>query len=167
MSRKSRLFREEQGFRQGRIRAVLAILPGAFTILLIWQVVLGHVTGRHPLSNGNVIFWTVFLWLIYWRLITGKLVTTVEPGGLAVSFRGLWTVRRISFDEIAGVEVVTYDPIADYGGYGIRTTRRGKAYIAGGDRGVRLTLVKGGKVVVGSQRPAELLQAIETARQRN
>jgi hypothetical protein len=161
MSRKPPLlFREEQRFRQPRIWVLLAILPVGFTLLLIWQVVLGHQAGQHPMSNGQVIGWTVFLWLVYLRLITITLVTIVEPGKLYISLRGLWTVRGIPLAEVGKTEVITYAPVADYGGYGIRLTRRGKAYIAGGDRGVRLTLLKGARVLVGSQRPDELAQAI-------
>ena len=53
-----------------------------------------------------------------------------------------------------------YDPVRDYGGYGIRTTRHGTAYIAGGNRGVRLELAKGGTILIGSERPEELVSAI-------
>jgi hypothetical protein len=43
---------------------------------------------------------------------------------------------------------------------GIRSTREGKAYVAGGDRGVRVTLASGETLVVGSQRPEELAAAL-------
>jgi hypothetical protein len=165
MSRTPRvLFREEQRFRQPSVRILPAILPAGFTLLLIWQVVLGHPAGPHPMGNGDVIGWTIFLWLVYLRLITIKLVTTVEPGRVSVSLRGLWRLRKIALTEVAKSEAVTYSP-ADYGGYGIRLTKHGKAYIASGGRGVRLTLANGGKVLVGSQRADELAQAIAAARE--
>jgi len=156
------LFREEQAFRQPRVRFLLAILPTGFLVVLIWQVGLGHPLGKHPLSNGNVIGWTVFLWLVYLRLITMKLVTEVGGGNLSLSMGGLWSIRKIPLAEIRKVEVVTYDPVLDYGGYGIRLTPKGRAYIARGDRGVRLTPTKGMKILVGSQRPQELLQAAQS-----
>jgi hypothetical protein len=157
------LFREEQRFRQLSIRLLPAILPAGFTLLLIWQVVLGHSAGPQPMANGDVIGWTIFLWLIYLRLVTIKLVTTVEPGKLSISLRGLWTIRRIPLADVGKAEAVTYSA-ADYGGYGIRLTKYGKAYIASSDWGVQLTLAKGGKVLVGSQRAEELAKAIAAAR---
>lgn len=160
------LFREEQKIRQPRVWALVAILPGAFTLLLIWQVVLGHKAGEHPMTNGNVIGWTIFLWLVWLRLVTFRLVTKVVRGQLTVSMGGWWTVRRIALSEIGRTELVTYRPIEDYGGYGIRLTKRGRAYIASGDRGVRLTFAKGGKMLVGSQRPDELARAIAAASNR-
>lgn len=146
--------------RQPRIRGLTAILPTAFTLLLIWQVVLGHKIGRQPVSNGNVIGWTIFLWLVYLRLITTKMVTKVERGKLTISMLGMWTLRKVWLKDIGKTEVVSYRPVEDYGGYGIRLTKRGRAYIASGDRGVRITFAKGGKILIGSQRPEELERAI-------
>jgi hypothetical protein len=130
--------------------------------LLIWQVILGHTWGKHPMSNPDVIGWTVFLWLIYFRLITVRLVTEVRNGELIVALRGLWRSRRIPLDRIQSVEIIDHDPARDYGGYGIRSTHEGKAYVAGGGGGVRLKLA-GEKVVVGSQRPAELAAALRAS----
>ena len=154
------LFREQQSFRQRRVLILLAILPAAMLLLLVWQVILGHPWGTTPVSNARVIGWTVFLWLVYLRLMTVRLVTRVSPDELSIGMRGLWRERRIPLNEIKSAKVVTYDAARDWGGYGIRTTRRGKAYMAGGDRGVWLELVKGGAVLIGSARPKELLAAI-------
>jgi|SRR5579863_1336358 len=164
MARRSRiLFQEKQIFRRPGVWGLLSILPAGFSLLLIWQVALGHSVGERPLSTANVVGWTLFLWLIYFRLITLKMVTNVQPGTLSVSIHGLWTLREMALDEIGKVEIVTYDPVAEYGGYGIRLTKHGRAYIASGGRGVRLTSIKGGKVLVGSQRPGDLARAIAEA----
>jgi hypothetical protein len=128
--------------------------------LLIWQVLLGHPWGKHPMSNGDVIGWTVFLWLIYFRLITVRLVTEVRQGELIVRMRGLWRLRRVPLDRIQSVERITHDIARDYGGYGFRSIRGGKAYVASGGRGVRVTLAGGEKLVVGTQRPDELAQTL-------
>jgi hypothetical protein len=155
------IFHEEQKFRLKRQRALLAIPPVGMALLVIWQVVLGHPWGRQPMSNNNVMGWTIFLWLVYLRLVTVRLVTEVRTGELAVAMRGLWGARRIPLGEIKSVKTVTCDPVRDYGGYGIRTTRSGKAYTAGGNRGVRLELARGGTVLIGSERPEELVSAIK------
>ena len=60
------------------------------------------------------------------------------------------------------LEVVTYRPIADYGFWGIRSGRDGeRALIARGNRGVRLELNDGTKLLIGSQRPEALALALE------
>ena len=108
------------------------------------------------MSNGNVIGWTIFLWAIFFRLITVRLVTEARDGELVISLRGFWRSRRILLNEIRSAEVISYDPIRDYGGYGIRTGHFGKAYIAAGTRGVRIKLANRATFIVGSQRSEEL-----------
>ena len=78
--------------------------------------------------------------------------------------RGLWRSRRVPLDSIQSVEAITHDIARDYGGYGIRSTRDGKAYVAGGSQAVRMTLDGREKVVVGSQRPDELAAAVRAQR---
>lgn len=161
MSRRAQaVFHEVQTFRLMRLRILLAIPPAAMLLLVIWQVVLGHPWGKQPMSNAALIGWTVFLWLVYFRLVTVRLVTDVRPGELSVAMRGLWRERRVPLGEIKSAKTVTFDPVRDYGGYGIRVTRHGTAYIAGGNRGARLELVKGGALLIGSGRPEELVSAI-------
>lgn len=154
------LFHEVQALRLMRLRILVAIPPVSMLLLVVWQVVLGHPWGKQPMSNPGVVGWTIFLWLVYIRLVTVRLVTDVRPGEVSVAMRGFWRERRIPASEIKSAKTVTYDAARDYGGYGIRATRRGKAYIAGGNRGVRLELVKGGAALIGSERPEELLGAI-------
>jgi hypothetical protein len=161
MSRKAeRLFYEEQTFRQRRIRVLLAVPPSLLLLLVIWQAVLGHPWGKRPMSNASLIGWTIFLWLVYLRLVRIRLVTELRLQELLVSMRGLWRTRRIPLSDIKSVEVVEFDPVRDYGGYGIRITRHGTAYIAGGNDGVRLQLIGGALVLIGSERSKELAEAI-------
>jgi hypothetical protein len=129
-------------------------------LLLVWQVVLGHRWGKAPMSNGNVIGWTIFLWLIYLRLITVRLVTEIRGEELKLGLLGLWRSQRVPLNRIQGVETLDYDPVRDFGTYGVRTTRAGTAYLAGGQGGVRITLLSGKKLVVGSRRPEELARAL-------
>ena len=159
----SLIFREVQGFPLRGIAIALAIPPCGMLGLLIWQVVLGHPWGKQPMSNVSVVFWTSFLWLIYVRLITVRLITEVRAGELVVAMRGLWPARRIPLARIQSVEIVTFDPERDYGGYGIRSSRQGKAYIASGNRGVRLKLANGGTFLIGSQRPSELAGVLHSS----
>jgi hypothetical protein len=155
-----RRFYENQRLPLRRVGVALLVPPCIMLGLLIWQVVLGHPWGKKPMSNASVIGWTIFLWLIYLRLITVRLVTEVQDKTLMVTMRGLWRKRRIPVADIQSVEAVTFDPERDYGGYGVRSTREGKAYIANGPQGVRLKLVNGATVVVGSQRSQELAASL-------
>ncbi len=159
------LFHEAQRFRQKRQRWMLAIPPLGLSVIAFVQVVLHHPFGLHPMSNGGIIGLTVFLWLVYLRLATVRLVTDVDGRTLSVGFRGLWRKRRIPVSAIRSARAVTYDAARDYGGYGIRSTKRGRAYIVAGTRGVRVQLADGSELVVGSAQPDALAEAIGRARE--
>jgi hypothetical protein len=161
MARIRESFHEVQRFPLARMAVVLAIPPCTMLALLVWQVILGHPFGKIALSNMSVIGWTIFLWILYFRLITVRLVTDVRDRELIIAMRGLWWARRILAADVSSVETIVYDPQLDYGGYGIRKNRDGKAFIATGDRGVRIQLTDGSKLVVGSQRPNELGAVLE------
>lgn len=72
--------------------------------------------------------------------------------------------RSMLIGDIRSVDVVTYRPISDFGFWGIRSGRDGeRALIARGNRGVRLELSDGSKLLIGSQRPELLAAAIDRA----
>ena len=158
------LFYEEQRFTQPRLRILTAIPPVAMTLLSIWQVGLGHKWGKQPMSNASIIGWSVFLWLIYLRLITIKLITEVYAGELRIAMRGLWRSAKVDLSRVGSARQITFDPVADWGGYGIRHTQKGRAYIAEGTQGVELKMSTGGVIVIGSKRSSDLSRAIGSQR---
>jgi len=157
------LFCETQRFRHARLRILTAIPPIGMLLVAIWQIGLGHPWGKSPMSNLSVIGWTIFLCMVYLRLITVTLVTEVEPGEVRIALRGLWQSSRIYLTTVRLVDVVTFDPVRDWGGFGIRSNKSGRAYIAGGNRGVQLTFADGKKAVIESQTPSKLASAIRDA----
>jgi hypothetical protein len=70
----------------------------------------------------------------------------------------------MALEEIVSAELVTFRPIRDFGGWGIRHGGGGWAYTVRGNRGVRLTLQYGSPLLIGSQNAEDLYQAIERAR---
>ena len=57
-----------------------------------------------------------------------------------------------------------YKPIREYGGWGIRYGRGGKAYNVSGNKAVQLVLKNGKRLLIGSQRPDKLVEAIGSVR---
>jgi hypothetical protein len=88
--------------------------------------------------------------------------TTVSAEGVTVRIGMLYTAR-IPIAEIARAEAVSYRPIRDYGGWGIRGTRARRALTTRGDRGVLLIRTNGSTLLIGSQQPRELLAALSGA----
>src|SRR5579872_5363746 len=132
--------------------------------LAILQYALGHPLGTRSPSTGQLASLAMFLWLVYVWLTRIRLVTDVGDDHLAVRLKGLSRHHRVALAKVRSAAVVEFDPMKDFGGYGIRTLDHGRAYVAGGRHGVRLELEGSGFVIVGSNRPGDLLASIDRVR---
>ena len=108
---------------------------------------------------------SILLLSLIWSLPALNLLclrTCVTKSELIVTFGALFPLyrRRIARVQIASSEAVTYRPLPDYGGWGIRGVGRNVALNARGNRGVRLTLRDGRTVLVGSQKADALADAL-------
>jgi hypothetical protein len=158
------LFQEKQAFRQRHAKLALATPPAAILFVTLRQLVWHRPWGSPPVSNGDLLFLSVLLVVVYARLVTVRLVTELRPSEIAVGLRGLWRKRKIPLEQVRAAREVQYDPMSEFGGYGFRSGRRGKAYIASGTLGVELELRDGRKVLIGSQDPARLAKQIAECR---
>ena len=166
-------FREIQKFNQ-RWLWILLLGSSVFVVTffgygMIKQIVFGQMWGSRPMSNialaivgpGIMLFTLGFTYLFY----SLKLITEVRNDGLYIRFFPL-SHRIIPFENIKYCEVRTYRPIKEYGGWGIRYGRKGKAYNVSGNRGVQLKLSEGKPLLIGSQKPEELARTINKKRNR-
>jgi hypothetical protein len=95
-------------------------------------------------------------------LVTMRQVTRVEPGAVSVRF-GFLSSTSIPTSEIRLAEAVKYRPVREYGGWGIRGLGRRRAVSTRGDLGVLLTRNDGTTLLIGSQKPRDLLRALAQA----
>jgi hypothetical protein len=94
-----------------------------------------------------------------------RMTTEVRPGDVRVWFGWIPTYQEcVDLSSIERIEVVTFRPIAEHGFWGVRRGADGERVLtARGNRGVRLHMADGGRVLIGSQKPEVLAQAIEKA----
>jgi hypothetical protein len=71
---------------------------------------------------------------------------------------------KINMVDITMVDIQSFSPLKDFGGYGIRINREMKAYFLTGNRGVKLTLSDGRKYLIGSDHPERLAAVIDALR---
>jgi len=162
-------FREVQQFRQ---KWLLISLAGASLCLIILfgygmikQLVFGYPWGNRPMSDMAIaivgpimILMGIGLPMLFYKM---KLLTEVREDGVHINFVPL-SRQTVLFENIVSCEVRTYKPIREYGGWGVRYGWAGKAYNVSGNRGVYLKLSSGKGLLIGSQRPEELAQAIQS-----
>lgn len=155
------LFQETQTFRQwwlwGMLLGLFLFIGGSFVVHWITQP---EQIAAEILPG--IFFLAVWLSILAF-LYSLKLTVRVDRQTLHVHFRPL-TRREIPLDTIASFEACTYRPILEYGGWGLRYSWKGTAYNVSGNRGVKLVLTNGKRILIGSQIPEELADAIGRAR---
>ncbi|MFQ5512642.1 MAG: DUF6141 family protein [Candidatus Krumholzibacteriia bacterium] len=166
------LFYEEQRLRERAISLVV-LAAGVFMIaffayVMYQQLILGKPFGDEPMGDTHLlIFGPVYmalglvLILIFYK---GRLVTELRPDGIYVRFSPFHhRCKQFPLNELAEYEAVSYRPIRDFGGWGIRIGRGGWAYNVSGNQGVQLKLKNGKRVMIGSKNPRALVDAIRSA----
>ncbi|WP_254534509.1 hypothetical protein [Halomarina litorea] len=138
-------FREVQRFRQRWLWALLAVIA--------------VVTAVGTLGIGTLVVLGVAL-LIY-RI---RLTTEVREDGLYVQFVPFHrTPRHVPFADIEAVETERVG-LLSYGGLGIRFSTGAVAYLISTGEAVRVVRSNERAVVVGTERPLDLAEALEGRR---
>jgi hypothetical protein len=157
-------FKEEQKFRQIWIWMLLLALSGIWAWQLVQQVFLGIPFGNNPSSNLGIFLTGLFplLAIILFRILT--LETIINENGVQYRFSPFQRKPKvIKPEDILSFEVKKYNPLKDYGGWGIRLGSMGKgsAYNVSGNQGVLFGLKNGKKFMLGTQKPSEIKTALE------
>ena len=148
-------FREVQKLDQWWILVIIYGLALMMWAMFVVQIILGRPVGNNPSPDWTMWLLWIFVGIglpIAWRRM--HLLVEVREEGIYIRFIP-FARRVIPFSEVADFEARTYDPVREYGGWGIRrgwgTGKR--AYNTSGNQGVELTMQDGGKIMIGSQRP--------------
>ena len=162
------IYSERQRFRpqDGVLIAVLWLVilagPAFFLWAIVRQVVRDSPVGNDP-ANDLVLIILALIFGIGFPLFmyTISLDTQVRESGVFIRF---WPFHRkwvmFGFDSIQKAEAITYSPLRDYGGWGIRYGKRVKAYNVSGNKGALLTLKEGNSILIGSKKNEELCSKI-------
>lgn len=100
--------------------------------------------------------------------VFGGLQVQVFDDHLRVSLgRVGWIRKTIAYDTIERLEPVTYRPIREFGGWGVRGFGEKQAWTAQGNRALVLHRSDGSRIYVGAEHPERLAERIKgTARRR-
>jgi hypothetical protein len=151
------VFREEQRFTQRWLWALVVVATVAAWVGLVAAVV-------DPGDDGSswVVVVAAALVGVGLPVLFGLacLTTEVWPDRVVIRYRP-FTTRTIVLSEVTRVDSVSYDPVREYGGWGIKGwTQRKVAYNVSGNRGALLRLADGRTVLIGSPRADELAAAV-------
>ena len=121
---------------------------GFFSWAFISQVFYAKTIGNNPAPSFLLGFSAlVFLCLVIFFVIT-FLEVRVDQNTIYLRYYP-FVMRKYSFDDIKSLELVKYNPLRDFGGWGIRVNGRETAYTMGGHYGIKIELMVGGSILIG------------------
>ena len=155
-------FRPQDSVFLGVLWLVILTGPAFFLWAIFRQIIMDSPVGNNP-TNDSVLLIMALVFGVCFPLFmyTIGLDTQVRESGVFIRFWPFhlkWVV--FGFEGIQKAEASTYSPRKDYGGWGIRYGRKGKAYNVSGNKGVLLTLKNGKNVLIGSKNHEALCLAI-------
>jgi len=126
----------------------------------------GAVAGVLARAGGEQPLWVIVLPVAIVAAVYGLLnpmTVRVTATDLRVEFGHFgWPRWRFAMEEIRDAQVIEFSALRDWGGWGIRTRRGGLCLNERGNTGVQFTH-RGRTIVVGSDDPHRLLDALRTA----
>lgn len=159
-----RVFNEMQRFNLWWVHLInmVVILP-LFYMGYQWFITkeaVGNVAINDHGAQLAVIFSALLLPIILYSI---KLRTTIDERGIFYQFIPLqFSKKMIPWNDMKHCEVRTYNPLKEFGGWGLRISiRNGRAYNIKGNQGIQIILKTGKKILIGTQNEREAQEIIQ------
>lgn len=158
------LFTEKQRFNQWWILLILIAVNLVIISSLMVQWRGTVIWDLQPIRIGTVAIGCLLSILISAFIYSNCLETVVKIDGIYVRFSPFqYTFKHIVWSELKKYYLRTYNPFAEFGGWGYRfgIFGKGTALNIAGNKGQQLEFVNGKKLLIGTQKPEEMLAAIK------
>jgi hypothetical protein len=145
-----RIFKENQRFNQWWLWLGIASLVGIF----VYQ--------RYPIEFNQEFFISFgVLALLVFVLFSIQLTTQIDENGIHIKMFP-FHLKTVSYpwSDLYSAEVVEYSPISEYGGWGLRISRKGKAFNVKGNKGIKIQTSDGRSRMIGTQKFEEAKEVV-------
>lgn len=155
-----RVFVEQQRFTQSWLIALMGVsifVPTGIMVKELTKEDSSIDTVKFVIVLGSILICILPIFII-------KLKTRIDEKGIHFQFFPFHlSEKTIAWAEIKSIRVRKYDPIGEYGGWGIKLSFRhglGKAINVSGDIGIQLELNNGKPFLLGTQKQDEAKRVI-------
>jgi len=158
------LFRERQKFRQWWLWLILLGINGLFLFGVFRQIIGGQKFGDKPLSDTELIIATIFAIILTLLFTSFRLETIIKNDGNYVRFFPMHLkFKHYSWERLTKSYIRQYSAISEYGGWGLRfgIFGKGTAYNVSGNSGLQLEFIDNKKLLIGTNKPDELTEALD------
>ena len=159
-----KVFKEEQRFKQTWFIVVLAV-----SILVSVAVIAKeYVEENSKMTTNEFVLTLIGIAISVAFIFFFKLKTRIDEKGIQYQFSPFHLkMKLMKWEAIKGAEVRTYDPISEYGGWGLKggllcNKEKGKCVNISGNIGIQVALKNGKKLLIGTQKKEEAKQVLKT-----
>lgn len=146
-----RIFKEEQRFNQWWLYAVYVLVLAVLGIG-IYKNSDGFTNFHSPILVLSLLAATLPMGLILWM----QLITRIDHEGILVKFSPFgFSEKFFQWKEIKECYVRKYNPLTEYGGWGIRGIGKKKAYNVSGYFGIQIVTRDNKSFLIGTIKPEE------------
>ena len=147
------IFQETQRFRQIWIWALILGISGVSLSSFFF------LEDKPPLNFGDFAFPIGMILLLNILFLSFTLTTRIEGDSLSYRFFPFTRWRTFRFEEIETLELVEYNGLWEYGGWGIKWNGDSWSYTTGGKWGI-IVKTTDKKFLLGTQQPEQIRQVI-------
>ena len=158
------VFAERQRFKQWWLWLILLGIGAVLIFRLYTQIDLIEQSNDLPESEKAFFFSLGLLASIALLFAFARLDTRIQRDGVYVRFLPFhFSFRHYPWEKISKAYVRKYNPIAEYGGWGLRLGLfgKGKAFNVSGNIGLQLEFSNGKKLLIGTKKPEDLKRILE------
>ena len=157
-----KVFKEKQRFTQ----LWLLVLLGTSLIVPVTLTTKEYLKENTTMSTTEYIFILLGIIFSIVFIFIFKLTTRIDEYGIHYQFFPFHlSMKKITWSEINKAYVRNYEPISEYGGWGLKNLfwkKNGSAVNVSGDIGIQLELKNGKKLLIGTQKEQEAKRVLET-----
>lgn len=161
---KTVFFNEEQRVTSTWLWLLVGCLSTIYLFTLIEQVFFNKPIGNNPAPDLIIIAFGIIPLTLLVLLMKVKLVVTIDEDGCKFQFRPFHSkFKEINWNEIKRIYLRKYNPVFEYGGWGIRVLPFSKniAYNIKGSYGIQIELKNGKKILLGTLQPEEVEKVLK------
>ncbi len=158
------LFTERQKFKQWWLWVILLAVNGLFIFGIFKQVIDRQQFGDKPMSDIGLLLTAGLTILLTILFVNFRLDTLIKKEGIYIRFFPFHlSFRHYTWDKISKAFVRQYNPIGEYGGWGLRLGLfgKGRAFNVSGNKGLQLEFSDNKRLLIGTNKPDELTETLK------
>jgi hypothetical protein len=150
------MYEETQGYK----KLLWLLIPMPITLVMIFTFWLAE---KDPAEKTEILYALLMVTaaelLVLLMFLNMKLITRVDKDGITYHYRPFLKSRHLKWPEIKSATVRKYNPIGEYGGWGLKAgwRRNNKAYNVWGNKGLQLELKNGERILIGTQKHQDMV----------